>query len=340
MMNDGEALYHAIQEQPGEDTPRLAYADWLQENGNTDRAEFIRLQCEIARDPSAKNIGQLRGRSNSLLNRHKKQWKGQAGTFMQNVEFHRGFVERFTIRQKNLEKHEEHVLAVAPAPYLAVSSVEDLTRLVRNRALSVVQGFSLHETAIKTGAAEALAERDDLRNLRRLDFPNCLIGNEELSVLSQGFSRAEALEILNLSGNSFGSEGLRALCRSPWASRLKRIDISHKFVWHRDTQLHYNEPLHLPNAEWLVIEDSQLLDAQALRMLAEGNLTRLKVLSLFSNYVTSDHTIETIVDEIPSLEEISIAWNPVLGDDSSAAYHRLSQRIRRKIQFINRRVDV
>src|SRR5262245_3568916 len=33
MTSDGEALFRAICEQPWEDTPRLAYADWLQENG-------------------------------------------------------------------------------------------------------------------------------------------------------------------------------------------------------------------------------------------------------------------------------------------------------------------
>ena len=32
-MDDGDALYRAILAHPGEDTPRLAYADWLQEHG-------------------------------------------------------------------------------------------------------------------------------------------------------------------------------------------------------------------------------------------------------------------------------------------------------------------
>lgn len=45
-MTDGEALLRAICEHPDEDTPRLAYADWCDENGDPDRAEFIRLQYE------------------------------------------------------------------------------------------------------------------------------------------------------------------------------------------------------------------------------------------------------------------------------------------------------
>ena len=41
-MTDGEALLAAILANPEEDAPRLVYADWLQENGEAERAEFIR----------------------------------------------------------------------------------------------------------------------------------------------------------------------------------------------------------------------------------------------------------------------------------------------------------
>ena len=31
-----------------DDAPRLVYADWLDENGDPDRAQFIRVQCQLA----------------------------------------------------------------------------------------------------------------------------------------------------------------------------------------------------------------------------------------------------------------------------------------------------
>jgi uncharacterized protein (TIGR02996 family) len=46
---EAEALYRAILAHPDEDTPRLMYVDWLQENGDSGRAELIRLQCRLAR---------------------------------------------------------------------------------------------------------------------------------------------------------------------------------------------------------------------------------------------------------------------------------------------------
>ena len=37
---------------PDEDTPRLVYADWLDDNGHAARAEFVRVQVERSRrDP-------------------------------------------------------------------------------------------------------------------------------------------------------------------------------------------------------------------------------------------------------------------------------------------------
>lgn len=38
----------AICSAPDDDTPRLVFADWLEENGEVERAEFIRVQCEFA----------------------------------------------------------------------------------------------------------------------------------------------------------------------------------------------------------------------------------------------------------------------------------------------------
>lgn len=45
---DELGMLRAICAEPQEDTPRLAYADWLDEHGEADRAEFIRVQVRIA----------------------------------------------------------------------------------------------------------------------------------------------------------------------------------------------------------------------------------------------------------------------------------------------------
>jgi uncharacterized protein (TIGR02996 family) len=52
MSTEKIAFLAAICAQPDDDTARLVYADWLEEfGGEPERAEFIRVQCELARLP-------------------------------------------------------------------------------------------------------------------------------------------------------------------------------------------------------------------------------------------------------------------------------------------------
>ncbi|HVL11029.1 MAG TPA: TIGR02996 domain-containing protein [Gemmata sp.] len=50
-MSDHDALLAAICAEPDDDTPRLVFADWLEENDQVDRAAFVRAQVELARTP-------------------------------------------------------------------------------------------------------------------------------------------------------------------------------------------------------------------------------------------------------------------------------------------------
>jgi uncharacterized protein (TIGR02996 family) len=50
-MSDHDALLAAVCAEPDEDTLRLAFADWLDEHEQPERAAFIRAQIELARTP-------------------------------------------------------------------------------------------------------------------------------------------------------------------------------------------------------------------------------------------------------------------------------------------------
>ena len=47
-MRTESALLAAVCDAPEDDLPRLAYADWLEEQGDPDSADFIRVQCRLA----------------------------------------------------------------------------------------------------------------------------------------------------------------------------------------------------------------------------------------------------------------------------------------------------
>src|SRR5262245_3628070 len=73
--NDEEALLQAIRDDPEDDAPRLVYADWLEEHRQPERAEFIRVQCELAGCPAEPGrLRELQERESALLNAHEKSW--------------------------------------------------------------------------------------------------------------------------------------------------------------------------------------------------------------------------------------------------------------------------
>jgi uncharacterized protein (TIGR02996 family) len=75
-MTDREALLQAILENPDDDAPRLVYADWLDEHGDADRAEFIRVQCELARGASTPRRSEvLTDRARQLQSAHGSRWE-------------------------------------------------------------------------------------------------------------------------------------------------------------------------------------------------------------------------------------------------------------------------
>lgn len=72
-MSDADALMLAILTDPADDLPRLVYADYLEEHGEPERAEFIRVQCQLSTDDAddARNnrlgTNPLRRRERELL---------------------------------------------------------------------------------------------------------------------------------------------------------------------------------------------------------------------------------------------------------------------------------
>ena len=84
-MTTDEALLRAVLLHPGEDTPRLAYADWLDENGHPERAEFIRVQIELGRwhhdipDGASDPLRDMRKREQELLGAAPPSWAAPVG---------------------------------------------------------------------------------------------------------------------------------------------------------------------------------------------------------------------------------------------------------------------
>src|SRR5579862_3542121 len=113
-MNDEQRFLQAILAAPDDDTPRLIYADWLEERGDV-RAEFIRVQCELARlSPDEPQYPDLEERAEDLIDEHGETWAGKVKSIVTDYEFRRGFVERVSLGAKKFLTHGAKLFQMAP----------------------------------------------------------------------------------------------------------------------------------------------------------------------------------------------------------------------------------
>src|SRR5262245_54845051 len=114
MTKEDDFLAH-ICEQPEDDTPRLIYADWLEDHGNHARAEFIRSQIELARLTSdSPRRRQLAAQARELLSKHGKKWTAVVRPLVEEFHFHRGFLDQVTISAANLIDHAAEIFRSWP----------------------------------------------------------------------------------------------------------------------------------------------------------------------------------------------------------------------------------
>src|SRR5262245_12784273 len=114
-MTESAALLAAIIANPGEDTPRLAYADWLDENGEPARARCIRLQYESEKlPPIGAKASKAKKEEEALLKKHGKKWVGEIAKLVERYVFRRGFVEYIRVTVANFLKHGGKLFELAP----------------------------------------------------------------------------------------------------------------------------------------------------------------------------------------------------------------------------------
>ncbi len=209
-MPDADAFLRAIIENPDDDTPRLVYADWLDENGDPERAEFIRVQIAMERDRDEPHVRQARAaRERELLNRCGRTWvppaAGPAGT-----AFRRGFVERI---------HTEARTFVAEA--------DELFRRFPVRHVQLFWGADPpHERA---RLMQTVAGIPHLARLRSLDLDDGYIGSDGIRALAV-CEHLGGLESLDLQGCHVGERGVRALVEAPWFANLTFLDLCNNDV--------------------------------------------------------------------------------------------------------------
>jgi len=253
-LTDRERILRRVIDTPEDDTPRLVFADWLDEHGDRDddpaRAEFIRLQCEPGSDPVLARP--RRAREQKLLTAHAARWASKVGSDL-DAKFRRGFVDEVRMAAADYleqavrihvspvtrlqllgERYEEDGVALSMIPVLPeFGAIEELTLespvpdVLHPRSGKVPDrlralGFAGFDT--DPGGATAVLAASWTSGVKRLAFVQTAIAQRWVRAIRYASAQL-TLECLEVTAGRISTTGAADLAQLPFP-QLKRVSLA------------------------------------------------------------------------------------------------------------------
>jgi uncharacterized protein (TIGR02996 family) len=220
-----EAFLHAIIEAPDDDSPRLVYADWLEDNGDPARAEFIRVQCRLAAlDEDDPERLALQAREYDLLADHWGAWAAPLIGRVRRWQFRRGFVEQIKAEPGQFLKEAKRLLDFAPIRELNIKypTADEVRALAASKHLRRIVQLNLDHAKLGDAGAAVLADSPNLGGLTHLSLRFTDLETTGLCTLASS-PRLRGLRALDATANDVkrgAFEAFIAACRLPQLERL------------------------------------------------------------------------------------------------------------------------
>ena len=247
-----EPFLAAIKSHLDDDTPRVVFADWLEENGDPERAEFIRLQCDHASGRQADAA-----RADALLIANQRKWvRGLPKSLADNPNparciFRRGFVAEIALRGERWATDGPTITRLTPlenltlenvvpallkspdavgVPHLSIpcatsAIVEALAESPMLPALTALCLTPRWGTRVSQRSVRKLLANPTLTRLRRLHLASIPAGDAVAGALVAA-PHITGLEELQMRWAEFGPAGAEALARWPGAANLRVFGIA------------------------------------------------------------------------------------------------------------------
>jgi uncharacterized protein (TIGR02996 family) len=226
-----EAFLRAIAEEPLEDSHRLVFADWLDEQGQAPRAAFIRLQCEAEALPRAGNFlrRRLDEQIKALFEKHAAAWVaglpplGEGG-WGHLYLFRRGMLEHVRLPGHVLTRDALAAVDVRGVEQ-GIRTVAELRTLLARPWFGRLASLDLHfpsgDRGVTVSAMRALAAS---ARLGHLGLEGSCLGGRLVTALLEALP-GPGLASLDLTGNNIGAAGVRALAGSAVLGGLRVLRL-------------------------------------------------------------------------------------------------------------------
>lgn len=292
-----QAFTADVAERPDDDAPCLIYADWLQDNGDPDRAEFIRTQCELAGKRVVGGRGrraELQRRVDVLFQEHGGRWARAFGDWCPDhlSGWSRGLPDHVRLGPTLTAAAQRLPALVAAAPIqgafldlrsmsagegAALAACPALARLRRLTLWGDLGGGnSQDERQRYCDELRALLRSPHLRQLRRFESVQLSLDNDALAPLLT----MEHIESLRFYSNRLDDQATRLICKSPVAARLTELMLA-EHITARTARTLAQTPA-LAKLRLLDLDQGGIGDTGARHLAGAAHLAGLRSLRLYS----------------------------------------------------------
>jgi uncharacterized protein (TIGR02996 family) len=240
-MTDREALLRAVAANPDDDTPRLIYADCLDELGgeaNTARARFIRLQIEIQRAPDTggtEALGQKVTEARSLAAQFGTLWLAELPVWITALPmrsgsngtlFSRGFVARVLVLPGSYDARWWGFLDTTPITALDVRNCKanQLADILKCSQLARLRNLTFMSHNFGNSLLYTIGRSRHLAGLQELDLAYCQVSDRGLLALARS-NALPSLRVIRLASTGVTDEGIAALISSAQLPELWEVDV-------------------------------------------------------------------------------------------------------------------
>jgi uncharacterized protein (TIGR02996 family) len=359
-MEQERAFLEAIQAQPKDDAPRLAYAAWLRERGDP-RGDFIEAQVRWDQAHQALDVAATKqhgARQWQLERQHKAAWVAPLEALgLYNAEFRRGLVESAGITAAKFFKNGEKIFALAPLLHeicFYQEKADWLLTLAASPLLGRLDALSIFSCAAPATALGELAASPNAANLRSFELRESRVVGPVASACVQLLDLPQ-LTHFKFSGNGLCPRGLKqrlpptpigdevaaALAQSPNLARLRVLTVSFSKAVTDATVTALAASPYLACSEGLDLRQTAITDAAAQTLAAAPRSACLTRLSMMLTGV-GNAGLEALIESphLGTLRDLTVGARVTDPGARALAAAPASSRLRRLDLSYNRQLGV
>lgn len=249
-MTEREQILAEILANPSDMTPRMIFADWLEEQGDP-LGEFIRIQLELAQaSEDFARREELDERQDQLRRAHEAEWTAPLRGKVTGYTFGGGFVESVEMTDEQALKYSSELPALIPLRRLIISYGWRATyQLFALPVLSTIESLRMERVSLHPDRrgefpvcsfaklqhfafVQSQLTDGDVKTLLQISIPNLVeldLSSNELrnsaAELIASHPIADQLQSLTLYDNQIRLAGALALANSPRLQSLQYIDL-------------------------------------------------------------------------------------------------------------------